>query len=265
MKVLVIPDMHLKTWMFKLIREIPENLYDKIVFLGDFVDEFNQQANRQLYQEMLEQVKSFVVGNPKVHVCLGNHDISYVYEWLESGFSFPMCSYVRKFMDQFITEPNVSVIHKIDNVLFSHGGLSDLWIDNYLDDYFQIDRNCHKLEKSVDNIVKVTNSMLAIKDTAQSLWMDVAPLWLRPNDDYSIYRLHKQGELYQVMGHTPVKCTYVTKDYALVDSFSLYSDGFTPYGDRELIIIDTETKSVEFVSSLFTDYFDYVKEYCRGV
>ncbi len=39
MKVLVIPDVHLKPWMFDEAEKVSAEKYDKIVCLGDLVDD----------------------------------------------------------------------------------------------------------------------------------------------------------------------------------------------------------------------------------
>ncbi len=46
MKVLVIPDIHLKHWMLEIAAKlIKEGDYDEIVLLGDLVDDWNQELN----------------------------------------------------------------------------------------------------------------------------------------------------------------------------------------------------------------------------
>ncbi len=60
-KVLVIPDVHLKTWIFdKAVKIIEENEFDNIVLLGDLVDDWDQELNIKLYKETLDKVYDFV-------------------------------------------------------------------------------------------------------------------------------------------------------------------------------------------------------------
>lgn len=42
-KVLVIPDVHLKAWMFDEVNKIDSSSYDRIVVLGGLVDDYNIQ------------------------------------------------------------------------------------------------------------------------------------------------------------------------------------------------------------------------------
>lgn len=60
----------------------------------------------------------------------------------------------------------INIMHRIDNVLFSHGGLTaDLlkWLDGDL------------LDAEIDDVIAVVN------DTSHAfLWNDESPLWFRP-------------------------------------------------------------------------------------
>ena len=54
-KVFVIPDVHLKPWMFDKAEELlSRSEYDKIVCLGDLVDDWDQEKNLGLYWKYLE-------------------------------------------------------------------------------------------------------------------------------------------------------------------------------------------------------------------
>ena len=49
-KAFVIPDIHLKPWIFdRAEEEFPKGEYDKIVCLGDLVDDWGQETNLDLY------------------------------------------------------------------------------------------------------------------------------------------------------------------------------------------------------------------------
>lgn len=50
MKVFVIPDIHLKPWIFDRAEDIlSQGEYDRVVCLGDLVDDWNQEMNIGLY------------------------------------------------------------------------------------------------------------------------------------------------------------------------------------------------------------------------
>ena len=57
MKVLVIPDVHLKPWMYDQARKLlvdPDVQIDRVVCLGDIPDDFGKQKNIGLYEETFD-------------------------------------------------------------------------------------------------------------------------------------------------------------------------------------------------------------------
>ena len=88
MKVLVIPDVHLKPWMFNRAFEIMKSgAAEKAVCLMDIPDDRGQEYNLGLYEETFDAAIRFQKAFSDTLWCYGNHDLSY--EWLqyESGFS----------------------------------------------------------------------------------------------------------------------------------------------------------------------------------
>jgi len=88
LKVLVIPDVHLKPWMFNRAFEIMKSgAAEKAVCLMDIPDDWGQEYNLGLYEETFDAAIRFQKAFSDTLWCYGNHDLSY--EWLqyESGFS----------------------------------------------------------------------------------------------------------------------------------------------------------------------------------
>ena len=64
-KVFVIPDVHLKPWMFDKAEELlSRSEYDKIVCLGDLVDDWDQEKNLGLYSETFDALERFINRHP---------------------------------------------------------------------------------------------------------------------------------------------------------------------------------------------------------
>ena len=57
--VLVIPDVHLKfNILYPIIKDVTsQNKVDKLVFLGDYFDDWGQQLNNKLYEETCDYLK----------------------------------------------------------------------------------------------------------------------------------------------------------------------------------------------------------------
>ena len=80
MKVLVIPDVHLKPYMFdnasKLMRRCNA---ERAVCLMDIADDWDKGLNLNLYEETYDKAIQFAKEFPDTLWCYGNHDYSYLY------------------------------------------------------------------------------------------------------------------------------------------------------------------------------------------
>ena len=78
MKVLVIPDIHLKTWIFDRAEKIiKDDKADRAVCLMDIPDDWNMEFQIEQYKETFDRAIAFAVGYPDTLWCYGNHDVSY--------------------------------------------------------------------------------------------------------------------------------------------------------------------------------------------
>ena len=133
----------------------------------------------------------------------------------------------RKLLDlrDALPENNpIRYVQKIDNVLFSHGGVLDYFAESVVPKSKYHD---------VEAVVAAINEL-----GPNEMWNDASPIWLRPQ--HSNMRLYKTKELLQVVGHTPMNM--ITKEGNLIscDVFSTYQDG-KPIGTEEFLLLDTET------------------------
>ena len=121
-------------------------------------------------------------------------------------------------------ERQMAYVHRIDNVLFSHGGLSDSFVRRFIP---------NGIYNDIDNVVNTINHF-----GCEEMWRDASPIWYRPQ--YKEGRPYKPRNLLQVVGHTPVE--RITRDGNLIsaDVFSTYRTG-EPIGTREFLVIDTVT------------------------
>lgn len=232
-KVFIVPDVHLRPWMFKKASEkISENSYDIIVMLGDLVDDWGQERNVSLYKETFDTAIEFVKLHPNTLYCYGNHEMSYIWGKWESGYSGYVEHIVREKFTQLMdamTPENHAYIHRIDDVLFSHAGLTE----KFVYDYFG-----RRDVPDIDYIVRRVNRMGMLE-----LWDNDSPIWARPqNGRMKLY----PANMMQVVGHTPI--TKPTKEGNLltVDVFSTYRDG-KPIGTAKFVCVDTKKLTYEEV------------------
>ena len=231
-KVFVVPDVHLKDWMFDEARKLLGSAnYDKVVLLGDLVDDWEQGSNLKLYEKTLEKAYSFMADFDAI-LCYGNHDVSYKWERLETGYSGQARETVLDGLGKLeagMKEENLGFIHRIDYTLFSHAGLTKEFVDTYLS----------APDLDIDEAIWEINHMDPVE-----LWTDTSPLWARPQDGYFQVELYP-NDMFQVVGHTPV-VKPMKQDYLLtLDTFSTTWDG-RAIGDERFVIVDSVTGAWEY-------------------
>ena len=229
MKVLVIPDVHLKPWIFHRASELMKNkTADLAVCLMDIADDWRQQFNLDLYIQTYDAAVRFAVDFPETLWCYGNHDVCYLWNQRETGYSkiapWTVCEKLRMLRESLPDKKQLAFIHRIDNVLFSHGGLAEAFVRRYVPS---------EQHDDVDAVVSMINGF-----GLGEMWEDLSPVWYRPQ--YHSGRMYKSRELLQVVGHTPVEQIVKSGSLISCDVFSTYRDG-TPIGTQEFPVIDTVT------------------------
>lgn len=228
-RAFVIPDVHLKPWMFEMADELIEkDDYDEIVILGDLVDDWGQEMNLKLYSETFDVADEFMEKYQKyVYFCYGNHDLSYPWEALETGYSSYAHELVLERLKKLVKklpQDQVGFIHRIENVLFSHGGLTEKFV-----------KRCfgYGPRMGIDELIDKINNL-----GKESMWNDDSPIWARPQ--ITPMRLYPMDML-QVVGHTPVKTSILQGDLLSVDTFSTKGNG-EPIGNQRFVYVNTVTK-----------------------
>lgn len=235
MKVLVIPDIHLKPFMFEQAALLmKDKAADRAVCLMDIPDDWGKQWNIDLYEQTYDAAIEFAKLFPDTLWCYGNHDLSYLWHQFESGYS-SMAAYTvqRKLLDLrlAVSEYNpIRYVQRIDNVLFSHGGVLNYFVEEY------VSRSKYN---DVDAVLETINNL-----GRTQMWNDASPIWLRPQ--HTNMRMYKPRKLLQVVGHTPME--EITREGNIIscDVFSTYQDG-QPIGTQEFLLLDTVTWGYEGV------------------
>ena len=122
----------------------------------------------------------------------------------------------------------INIMHRIDNVLFSHGGLTAdflRWLNKDL------------LDADIEEVIATVNDA-----PHDYLWNDESPLWFRPQ--YETREIFRADIYKQVVGHTPVERIFEKDGIISTDVFSTYRDG-RQIGESAMIVIDSETGKYE--------------------
>lgn len=233
MRILVIPDIHLKTWIFDRADDIMKaGKADRAVCLMDIPDDWDMQFQIELYREAYDRAIEFSKAYPDTLWCYGNHDVSYPWGKLETGYSPYAERIVMSKLEELengLKDPTqMAIMHRIDNVLFTHGGLSSRFVNRL---------NGKLSDADIDEVIAAVNNA-----PVDVLWNDESPLWLRPQGrKMNIFR----NNIYkQVVGHTPVEKIYEENGVISTDVFSTYRDG-RQIGESAMIVIESETGEYE--------------------
>ena len=184
MKVLVIPDVHLKPWIFDKADElIKDGSAERVVCLMDLADDWNMEFQIEEYKMTYDRAIQFAMNHPDTLWCYGNHDLSYVWGYFETGYSV----YAE---NTVISKLSVEFIRRLDESL---------------------------IDADIDEVLHIINN-----SSMETLWKDESPLWLRPQ--YHSVDAFRKDEYIQVVGHTPVEQIYEESGFISVDVFSTYRD-----------------------------------------
>ncbi|MBO7211611.1 MAG: metallophosphoesterase [Methanobrevibacter sp.] len=146
MKIAVIPDTHGRSF-WKQVKDIIDSV-DHIVFLGDYVDPYGYEGITGADAlENFKEIIEFKKANPeKVTLLLGNHDGQYM------GWSHTYARYdqarAKEIKETFNENFDLfKITHRINNVLFTHAGVSQTWLEQ------------NKFEFTAENIVEKLTEM----------------------------------------------------------------------------------------------------------
>lgn len=227
--VLVIPDVHLKPWMFEQASRVMESgIAGQAVCLMDIPDDWGREHYIELYVQTFNAAIEFAQKYPNTLWCYGNHELSYLWDERESGYSY-VASWTAKEkllqLQRILPEGNeIKYIQKIGNVIFCHGGLRDDFVRSTVKS---------SLYHNVDAVVETINGL-----HHDMMWNNFSPIWHRPQLWEG--RMYKPRKILQVVGHTPVDKISRNGNVISCDTFSTYRDG-RAIGTREFLLINTDT------------------------
>ena len=122
MKVLVIPDVHLKPQMFRQAAAIMNTrVADRAVCLMDIPDDWDREYDIALYEETYDEAIRFAARFPDTAWCYGNHDLSYFWLFSHGGV-------LNYFVEEYVPK---SKYHDVDAVVeeINKLGRLEMWND----------------------------------------------------------------------------------------------------------------------------------------
>lgn len=253
MNYLFVGDIHNHTYMFEDIKRLDnEYHFDKIIFVGDYVDDWNTSNVESMIT--LNQLLLLKESNYEKYILLlGNHEISYL-GYPCSGHKYENDAELQNMLEQDIKM--FDLYYKIKcgdkEYICSHAGFNN----DYLRYIFKQANSYHDYIKELDNINrdKLDNLELlracsfrrgGYSPFGSFIWSDITEHISFNMNEYPIFPN-------QIIGHSPIKtcskidCRLETdKDpfnYYFIDSHSTYRSG-EPFGDKSYLgFIDNEFK-----------------------
>lgn len=173
MKIIVVPDVHGRTFWRKTIELIDE--VDKVIFLGDYLDPypdidgiFPHEALKE-FKDILEFKESYP---DKVILLLGNHDVGYFPEMLDSYACRRWEKSKEEISNLFMDNLDLfQLVHIEEDCVFSHAGVQQGWIDFIKDDKFLENWKINNKEffKTL-NLENLNKLLLLYEDRIKVLW-----------------------------------------------------------------------------------------------
>jgi len=215
MKIICIGDIHGRDCWIKIVEQNPDA--DLFLFMGDYFDSFDVEPLSQISN--FNSVLKFKNDNPeKVILLIGNHDFHYTSACMGSysGFNYSIFYNMHTDLDRLIRTGVLKICHRVDNLLFSHAGVTKTWAEKNLIDLNDLENSINDLSIYKPNSFNFTTG---VRRSAYGDDINQGPLWVRERS------LKEDGlkEYIHVVGHTQSKdivfgLNYDEVNYIIIDT-----------------------------------------------
>lgn len=199
MKIIAIGDIHGRPIWKKIVeQEADANLF---VFVGDYFDSFDIPGEDQI-RNFLDIMKFSEANEGKVVTLIGNHDHHYfndIGNTGTSGYQADKCFMIGHVLQQY--RQRLQMAYQHENVLFTHAGLSIVWLNNILGENWKLEEG-QTYADTINEIWKHKPAAFIFhgrdpygNDKYQT------PIWIRPQALMYVGRALKRY-IIQVVGHT---------------------------------------------------------------
>jgi len=125
--IIAFGDIHGSKLWKKVVSANPDCLY---VFLGDYLDDYENIAPKTLIDNLLEIIEFKKLRPNDVVLLFGNHDLHYITKKIDISTRYNR-TYASTYQKNFTENLNLfQFAYQIDNYLFTHAGISQRWFEN---------------------------------------------------------------------------------------------------------------------------------------
>jgi predicted MPP superfamily phosphohydrolase len=233
-KILAIGDVHGR----EVLSRIPHADFDKIVFIGDYVDtHYEADFSNEMFIQNLQKILQYKKDHPdKVILLLGNHDIHYMYHEEVGSFSGYRADMLAELRPLFLeNSPHLSMAYGYRNTLFTHAGISNRWYEANCEAIHQELRNI-KDKTGIEVPLTLSEKMNVLRSSVagRKILFAVSGLRMFPRNAKKaggiVWADKRETEndylrnFHQVVGHTVVDTIQIGKDPADENSSITYID-----------------------------------------
>lgn len=188
MKTLVLGDTHgHNSWRDVIMRES----FDKVVFLGDYVDSFSLNPS-VIAENLKELIKLKEQLRDRLVLIYGNHDHSYLFGERCSGWNRIGHWMYKPLLDEMWGAKMFELTHLDGNIIYSHAGVSDYWMHEVAQLESVADINFEKVRINLLD----WNTLKGYDGYGDTI--SQSPIWIRPK---SLLKSKVDGYR-QIVGHT---------------------------------------------------------------
>lgn len=200
-KIIIVPDVHGRSF-WKKIKHIKNT---PIVFLGDYLDPYGHEGiSNEKAIENFKEIIEFAKENSNVVLLYGNHCVySYNnvldYMYYSSRYDYDHAAEAFKLYDE--NRELFKYAHQIDNILFTHAGVTTKWIHAMeLEGIVNEENIAHYLNAYGDE------SKMFLPGMYRGGWGYGSPLWADLQEMYH-WSAFADTDLIQIIGHTQLNNT----------------------------------------------------------
>lgn len=175
-KITVIGDIHGRdSWKEIVNAEIANTT--KFIFLGDYFDSIDIPAAKQL--ENFKDITAFKKANMNQVVLLcGNHDYHYISDDRYSGYNEHWHILFTNAFAKAISEELIQMCYEHDGALFSHAGVSTIWLNKHSTEF---ERKELKIDELINNIFYHNpDAFKFVGYEPHGDYIGSSPIWIRP-------------------------------------------------------------------------------------
>jgi hypothetical protein len=195
MKTIVIGDIHGRSKEWKQIVDQP---YDRVIFIGDYVDTHENVTGLEQVQNLREIIDFKQKSDKEVILLIGNHDYHYFPEIGYTGTSGYQPGMAKTFEYEFDTYRKLFQMAFVDEneYVYTHAGITENWLYRNSIDGTDIRTIVENIN---DNFIYKPNKFNFFPGDRSCCGDHIAqsPIWVRPNS------LYRDGiKQLQIVGHT---------------------------------------------------------------